>query len=166
MSEQESGSMETKIMYRKATANDCAQVYDLICDMEAKKLPFERFQSIYYEQLSNKHYYCLVNELDTRVIAVLNMRFEEQLHHAEFIAEIMEFAVEDAFRNQGIGTAMLEQACQIAEENGCSQIEVACNQLRKDTHRFYLRSGMHNFHFKFSKSLREKSGACENALGK
>ena len=153
-------------MYRKATSNDCAKVYDLICDMEAKKLPFERFQSIYYEQLSNKHYYCLVNELDTRVIAVLNMRLEEQLHRAECIAEIMEFAVEDAFRDQGIGTAMLKQACQIAKENGCSQIEVACNQLRKDTHRFYLRAGMHNFHFKFSKSLKENSGTSENVLGK
>ena len=44
-------------------------------------------------------------------------------------------------------------ACQIAKDFGCMQIEVACNQLRKDTHRFYLREGMHNFHFKFSKSL-------------
>ena len=79
--------------------------------------------------------------------------FEEQLHHTEYIAEIMEFAVDAAFRGQGIGKAMLEEACKIAREQGCSQIEVACNQLRVDTHRFYLREGMHNFHYKFSKSL-------------
>ncbi len=97
--------------------------------------------------------------------AVLNMRLEEQLHHAEHIAEIMEFAVENIFRNQGIGKAMLEQACLIAEEHGCSQIEVACNQLRENAHRFYLREGMQNFHFKFSRSFKGNA-AFENTIGK
>jgi PhnO protein len=152
-------------MYRKATFSDCARIYDLICDMERRELPFDRFRKIYRDQLINRHFYCLVNDQDGRVIAVLNMRFEEQLHHAEFIAEIMEFAVEAAFRNQGIGKAMLEEACRIAGEQGCSQIEVACNQLRKDTHRFYLREGMHNFHYKFSKSLAENDSA-DNVIGK
>ena len=140
-------------MYRKATSSDCTKIYDLICDMERKVLPFERFQDIFSNQLNNNHFYCLVNDNDDRVIAVLNLRFEEQLHHTERIAEIMEFAVDVAFRSQGIGKAMLEEACKIAREQGCSQIEVACNQLREDTHRFYLREGMHNFHYKFSKSL-------------
>ena len=89
-------------MYRKATFSDCARIYDLICDMERRELPFDRFRKIYRDQLINRHFYCLVNDQDGRVIAVLNMRFEEQLHHAEFIAEIMEFAVAPSFRNRGI----------------------------------------------------------------
>ncbi len=60
---------------------------------------------------------------------------------------------------------MFSQGCQIASDNGCSQIELACNQLRKDTHRFYLREGMHNFHFKFSKRLADDD-LRENALGR
>ena len=152
-------------MYRKATISDCAKIYDLICDMERRELSFDRFQKIYRDQLNNRYFYCLVNDQDGRVIAVLNLRFEEQLHHAELIAEIMEFAVEAAFRDHGIGKAMLEEACRIAGEQGCSQIEVACNRLREDTHRFYLREGMHNFHFKFSKILAENDSA-ENAIGK
>ncbi len=152
-------------MYRKAIAGDCAMVYDLICEMEHKVLPFARFQKIFCDQLGSKHFYCLVNEQDDRVIAALNLRFEEQLHHSECIAEIMEFAVDPAFRDQGIGKEMLEQACRIAMEHNCSQIEAACNQLRKDTHRFYLREGMHNFHFKFSKSLLKKDSA-KNTIGK
>ena len=152
-------------MYRKAAASDCKKVYDLICDMEGRALPFDRFQKIFCSQLSSKQFYCLVNDRDDQVIAVLNLRFEEQLHHAEYIAEIMEFAVEAAFRNLGIGKAMLEEACRIAGEQGCSQIEVACNQLREDTHRFYVREGMHNFHYKFSKSLSGNDTA-ENAIGK
>lgn len=152
-------------MYRKATLQDCEKVYDLICDMECKQLPFDRFSAIYRDQLCNGHYNCLICECDTQVIGVLNLRFEEQLHHSECIAEIMEFAVDPAYRNRGIGKGMLAAACQLAQEFGCTQIEVACNQLRTDTHRFYFREGMHNFHFKFSKALVGDDTA-ENAIGK
>ena len=90
-------------MYRKATLNDCEKVYNLICDMERKQLPLDKFCSIYREQINNRHYYCLVCEYDNNVIGVLNLRFEEQLHHSACIAEIMEFAVDEAYRKQGIG---------------------------------------------------------------
>lgn len=76
------------------------------------------------------------------MIGVLNLRFEAQLHHTEHIAEILEFAVENTYRNKGIGKEMFSQSCQIAKINGSSQIEVACNQLRENTHHFYKREGM------------------------
>lgn len=152
-------------MYRKVTLNDCEKVYQLICDMENKMLPFERFLEIFREQISNRYYYCLIYELDHNVVGVLNLRFEEQLHHSESIAEIMEFAVDPAYRNRGVGKQMFEGACQLAKDFGCTQIEVASNQLRANAHRFYLREGMYNSHFKFSKSLME-NGTAENAVGK
>ncbi|AKN33821.1 GNAT family acetyltransferase [Clostridium carboxidivorans P7] len=141
------------MVYRKTTLEDCRAVYDLICNMENKKLPYDKFEKIYHNQINDFNYYCLVCEHEDMVIGALNMRFEDQLHHSERIAEILEFAVATAYRNMGIGKEMLSQSCQIAKDNGCSQIEVDCNQLRKDTHRFYIREGMHNFHFKFSKQL-------------
>ena len=152
-------------MYRKATVSDCEEVYGLICDMEDKRLRFDEFSAIFREQMGDKRYYCLIYEQEHAVVGVLNLRFEQQLHHAERIAEVMEFAVDPSYRHQGIGRGMLEIACQIARECGCIQIEAACNQLRSDAHRFYLREGMHNFHFKFSKSLIGEE-AVENAIGK
>jgi len=133
--------------------------------MEQRQLEFSRFSAIYQKQINSGHYYCLVYESDEHVIGVLNLRFEEQLHHSECIAEIMEFAVDPAYRKQGIGKKMFAAACQLAKEFGCTQIEVACNQLRTDTHRFYLREGMQNFHFKFSRSL-IGNDTTENAIGK
>ena len=53
----------------------------------------------------------------------------------------------------------------VAKENGCIQIEVACNQLRIDTHRFYDREDMNNFHYKFSKPL-EGETYVDNKLGR
>lgn len=151
--------------FRKSRLDDCKSIYDLICDMENKELPYEKFNEIYQDQINDCRYYCLVCEHEGMVTGTLNMRFEMQLHHAERIAEILEFAVAAACRNIGIGQKMFTQSCRIASDNGCSQIEVACNQLRQDTHRFYLRAGMHNFHYKFSKRLTDDDSQ-ENALGR
>ena len=140
-------------MYRKSMEKDCRAIYDLICHMEQKELPYGAFEKIYLRQLQRQDMYCLIDESDGRVRAMLNLRFEEQLHHCEKIAEIMEFVVDADCRNQNVGKRMLAEAEKIALEYGCSQIEVACNHLRKDTHRFYIREGMHNFHYKFSKRL-------------
>lgn len=152
-------------MYRKSTLDDCKAAYLLICDMENKELSYDRFETIYRDQINDCRYYCLVCEQDGMVIGLLNIRFEEQLHHGERIAEILEFAIAPLYRNKGIGKKMFAHSCRIARENGCYQIEVACNQLRKDTHRFYIRQGMHNFHFKFSKQL-AGDNTPENIIGR
>ena len=141
------------MLYRKATESDCRAVYDMICDMEAKVLPWAPFADIFRAQLADERYECLIREEDGRAVAMLNLRYERQLHHADAIAEIMELVVAAPYRNAGRGAELLAYACERAAQRGCVQIEVACNQLRKDTHRFYLREGMQNFHYKFSKSL-------------
>lgn len=151
-------------MYRKAILKDFERIYHLICELEGKQLPFDRFFAIYQEQIGNGQYYCLVCERDRHVIGVLNLRFEEQLHHSAKIAEILEFVVDPAYRKQGIGKGLFTHACRLAKDFGCEQIEVACSQLRTDVHHFYLREGMHNFHFRFSKALCGSVGS-ENTIG-
>lgn len=47
-------------MYRKGIVEDCKGVYDLICQMECKQLPYDRFAEIYKEQVYSEHYYSLV----------------------------------------------------------------------------------------------------------
>ena len=140
-------------MYRKATEGDCRTVYDFVCSLESRELPYDSFSQIFRAQTADKGYYCLLREEGGKPIGMLNLRFEYQLHHAARIAEILEFTVLADFRNQGIGKEMLQTAFEIAKQNGCVQIEVASNQLRTDAHRFYQREGMKNFHYKLSKSL-------------
>lgn len=152
-------------MLRTGTLKDREAIYALICEMERKQLPFDRFSEIYREQLSDKHYNCLVCEQNGTVIGVINLRFEKQLHHSEAIAEILEFAVHPSCRKKGIGKEMLSAACQLAKDAGCIQIEASCNTLRTNAHRFYLREGMHCFHYKFSKSLTGESSTA-NAIGR
>ena len=152
-------------MFRKATAADCRAVYNLICDLEQKQLPYDCFSEIFAEQVADSRFYCLLWEEGSQISGVLNLRFERQLHHASRIAEILEFSVDSSCRGQGIGRQMFAESCRIAQNFGCSQIELATNQLRKDAHRFYEREGMHNFHYKFSKSFTEPD-VLENIIGR
>ena len=157
--------MEVAVVFRKSEEKDGKAIYDLICDMENKQLPYGVFEEIYQKQLQKEEMYCLIREENGKVTAMLNLRFEEQLHHCEKIAEIMEFVVDAECRNAGVGKEVLAEAFRVALEQGCSQIEVACNQLRKDTHRFYEREGMHNYHYKFSRRLMGDDGG-GNVLGR
>jgi len=152
-------------MLRQAKPGDCEAVYRLICEMEGKELAYDRFSSVYREQLDDGRYSCIVWEEDGAVLGMLNLRFEKQLHHAAAIAEVLELVVAPACRGQGAGKKLLETACRTAAEHGCVQIEVACNQLRADAHRFYLREGMNNYHYKFSKPLLG-ADAAGNRLGR
>jgi len=140
-------------MYRKGTINDCAAVYELICGLEGRRFPFDRFSRIYENQAANENYYCLVCEYEGRVVGVLNMRFEEQLHHCQRIAEIMEFVIDPSCRGRGIGKGMFSAACGLASGMDCARIELASNRLREGAHRFYLREGMRNSHFTFTMDL-------------
>ena len=80
------------LTFRSAASEDCSFVYDMICDMEAKALPYPAFKAIFLEQINNANHDFILGELGSAVVAVIHLRYENQLHHAGRIAEIMEFA--------------------------------------------------------------------------
>lgn len=138
-------------MIRTANENDAKAVFDIINDLEDGTLGYEVFSGVFLQQLQNYLYVCIVYEDEGEIKGVLNLRLERQLHHTGKIAEIMEFAVRKDSRNRGIGEQLLAFAETTARNQGCEQIEVACSQARKEAHRFYLREGMINTHFRFVK---------------
>lgn len=139
-------------VYDTASMDDCECVWSLVCQLEHCELPYELFSEMFAKQVKSTHYCCLVarESPDSPVRAMLNMRFENQLHHAARIAEILEFIVDKDVRGQGVGAAMLEEAQRVAREMGCVQLELTSNRTRTDAHRFYEREGMVQSHVKFT----------------
>lgn len=154
---------------RPATPEDIASIYELTCEMEQTRLDIASFEDVYLELLDEPSHLFLVAERTGEQpggsVGFIHLRIEPQLHHVGLIAEVMELAVADGTRSQGIGSKLLAHAEDLARERGCLQIEVACNQLRTRAHAFYERDGMHNFHYKFSKPLAGED-AGENRLGR
>ena len=162
---------------REGRAEDVRAISALIGDMERHELAQGVFGPMYLRLLEDPDHRFLVwtdgaddSDGTGAVLGVLHLRCEEQLHHVARVAEIMELAVADGHRSAGIGRALFDAACDAARAAGCVQIEVACNQLRHRAHRFYEARGMHNFHYKFSRSLVEgadaDTAAAENRLGR
>jgi len=135
---------------RPARMEDMEAAYALMCDMEATELDRGAFRRIYGETVRNPSTPCLVAEEDGAVAGFLHLRMEEQLHHCEKIAEVMELIVRSDVRSRGTGAQLLKEAARIAQENGCVLIEVASNRARERAHAFYQRQGMVLTHYKLT----------------
>lgn len=140
--------------YREAGPEDCPAVYGLICQLETSRLDRERFLDIFQAQLADGRYCCLVCCREDQVIGLLNLRMEDQLHHAGKIAEILELMVAPGHRGEGVGRRLVELACRRAEAAGCLLMEVAANRRRADAQAFYRKMGMTGGHLRFEKALR------------
>ena len=80
---------------------------------------------------------------------VLNLRIGTMLCRCGKIGEIVELAVRNSMRSQGIGHGLFQEAYHIAREAGCVRFEVSTNRTRLGAHRFYEREGMERSHYRF-----------------
>lgn len=140
-------------MIRNACENDCERIYDLICEMRGEKLDFPMFAKIYSFQIHNDNYAHFVYEHNGEVVGIIAIRLEYQLHHAARVAEIMELAVKDGFRSQGIGKRLFTVAREYSIANNAVILEVASGKARTGAHCFYEKNGMTVSHFKMTVSL-------------
>lgn len=140
-------------MIQQAVCADLPAVYQLICALEETTFPMELFTWGYEEMMANSNHVILVAESDSKIMGVLHLRMEFQLHHCGKIAEIMELVVDEKYRSMGIGKQLFVAAEIAARGRHCRQIEVTSNQKREKAHRFYQREGMENTHYKFSKQI-------------
>ena len=151
-------------MVRLAGYGGLNEIYRLICELERSELDFNGFNRTFREQLDHPDYSCWIWEEEGKIIGCLNLRMENQLHHAAKVAEIMELAVTDGHRSEGIGKQLFDCACHAAKEKGCVQLEVCCNLIRERAHTFYECQGLNRFHYQFSMPL-TGSVPSENKLG-
>lgn len=143
-------------LVREARPGDERALHALICALEEREFPFEPFCTRLRAQAADGRHTCLVYE-DAgdagRVVGMLNMRIEPQLHHELPTAEILELVVDASQRGRGVGALLFAAARERASEAGCEQLELASNARRVDAHRFYEREGMDKSHVHFTMPL-------------
>ncbi len=140
-------------MIRLAVSADQPEIYSLICALEETSFPQEMFAWGFYTMLSSASHLLLVAEEAGRIVGLLHLRMEFQLHHCGTVAEIMELIVSSEVCSKGIGAALLKAAREQAIQHHCIQFEVTSNQKRKQAHRFYQREGLEQTHIKLTEAL-------------
>ena len=134
---------------RQATIKDKEMIYNLLVQLEGMEFDKRMYSDIYEANLLNPAVFYFVYEEENSVVGFISIHIQKLLHHSGNIAEVQELIVDESVRGKGIGKQLFEKARLIAIENKCSQLEVCCNQKRKESHQFYELQGMTNNHYKF-----------------
>jgi GNAT superfamily N-acetyltransferase len=90
-----------------------------------------------------------------RVLGFIDVEFRQRLGHPRPQAWINDLVVTETVRGQGVGTALLERAEELARRRGCFRMSLETSAWRVDTRRFYERKGWTDFGTWFVKMLDE-----------
>lgn len=91
--------------------------------------------------------------LDGEVVGMIGLHLQFHLHHVNWIGEIQELVVMPQARGLNVGSKLLAWAEEEARQAGAEMTELSTNVKRHDAHRFYLREGYEQSHFRFTKAL-------------
>ena len=99
----------------------------------------------------NSPYLCA--EINGRIIGFCSLVTNNSLSQEGRFAYINELVVDQQVRGQGIGTALMKTAIDIATKKGCKRIGLDSNFHRKEAHEFYEGMGFEKRGYLFAKEL-------------
>ena len=95
----------------------------------------------------------LVYEQKKEVVAFISLHYLPQLAFDGGIVIISYLSVDEAFRNQGIGTALEQYVTVEARKRKCERIQVHCQDWRTAEHQFYKKQGYQEYPQYYTKRL-------------
>lgn len=141
-----------QVAIRTVTLEDSAETARLMTQLGYPTSPAEmqeRLMSIFPRQ----DYATFVAEASGNLVAMagacLNHYYEKNGVYGHLIALI----VDEKWRGQGLGAALVEKVEQWVKEQGAVSIMINSGFLRRDAHRFYERLGYNKTGVRFAKTL-------------
>lgn len=138
---------------RPATAEDVYAVYGLICELKQAELDRSAFHAGFAANLLDHNMRYQLAEQNGHIIGMIGLHMQFHLHHANWIGEIQELVVMPQARGLKVGSQLLAWAEEFARQAGAEMTELSTSVKRLDAHRFYLREGYTQSHFRFTKPL-------------
>ena len=89
---------------------------------------------------------------DGGIRAVAGYRISDWLAGGRYL-EIEDLVTADGERSKGYGSLLFDWIMDLAAREGCLQVRLVSNVRRVDAHRFYLRKGMAQEAYYFSKNV-------------
>ena len=94
-----------------------------------------------------------VYEMHKEVVGFISIHYLPQLAFNGELALISYLSVDETVRDQGIGKALEQYACQHALKRKCDRIQVHCHERRTLAHQFYEQQGYQDYPKYFTKTL-------------
>ncbi|EES5187364.1 aminoalkylphosphonate N-acetyltransferase [Escherichia coli] len=138
---------------RPATQYDTDAVYALICELKQAEFDHHAFRVGFNANLRDPNMRYHLALLDGEVVGMIGLHLQFHLHHVNWIGEIQELVVMPQARGLNVDSKLLAWAEEEARQAGAEMTELSTNVKRHDAHRFYLREGYEQSHFRFTKAL-------------
>ena len=138
---------------RRATGQDTEAVYALICELKQAQFDYPTFCAGFTANLQDDRLRYQLALLEGQAVGLIGLHLQYHLHHANWIGEIQELVVMPQARGLNVGSKLLAWAEEEARQAGAEMTELSTNVKRHDAHRFYLREGYEQSHFRFTKAL-------------
>ena len=136
-----------RLSFRKACQRDVPQLTSLYQQsMPGVKTFRSSMEEMIAAMAANPDNRVIVGELDHQVVATFQLiLYDNPVRAPKRKAVIDSVVVDEAFRNLGIGTAMMKWAVESLREEGCSHIGVASRFTRKVAHHVYQKLDFDQF---------------------
>jgi len=146
---EEGKNMDIKI--RKATENDVEAIHRLNKNELGYGYPLEETKDKLVKLLNDEGNEILVAESDGTVVGYIHASNYDVLY-APHMKNILAVAVDNAYRRNGIGKLLIDEAEKWAKQTGACGIRLVSGSARVDAHEFYGSCGYGNdkqqLHFK------------------
>lgn len=125
---------------RAANLQDAVYLKPLLVQLGYDTLTVEEVERKITDYQKSR-YMLLVCEYENMVVGFISLHCFDIFHSKGLIGRITAFCVDQGYRSQGLGKALLQAAEAYFAELGCTKIEVTSNARRLQTHAYYLNAG-------------------------
>ena len=131
-------------MIREANENDLNEILKLYLFLHETSVPenTEQLKRTWNSILSDENHHLIVCEEDNRIVAscvcVIIPNLTRNVRPYAFVENVV---THEDYRKKGYGTACLNRAKEIAEENNCYKIMLLTGSKNPDTLNFYKNAG-------------------------
>lgn len=146
------------IKIRAAKKNDIPLVLGLLYELgrpkPEKDSDLDLFRNLVKKQIADSDKTILIAEKnDVNVVGLVSIVFLPRLNQIGQELYIPELIVTEKYRNQGIGTMLIEACFCLAKQKNCKKLRLESGNKRRESHKFYENLGFESNSLSFTKNL-------------
>lgn len=145
---------KSKAYIEYAIRDDFEQIYPLLQQFwPDRELHEDTLADIFDRGIGSDITVYLCAKRRNKIIGFCSISFRDSLWQEGDIAYVHELVVDESERGQGVGSALLDEAIEVARSRKCKRIELDSGLHREEAHAFYEKAGFEKRAALFSKIL-------------
>ena len=132
---------------------DLNRVFELLNQLYDGELNYEAFKENYKLKLDDKNSYNIVAVKDSKIVGVLTSDIQIKLRRERRQCYIEDLIVDEEYRKQGVGKALLQNVVNFAKNNNCEVIKLSSYINNERAHKFYEDNNFVKKSYEFKQNL-------------